>query len=363
MLKDTDLDAAIAKGILTDAQAAALRDQARQRAIELGHEERFRFLKGFNDVFFTIGVVLFLIGVGYFLVPYGVNGILIAAAIVWVLAEVLIRQLRLVLPGILLVIVFVALVFAASVWLPAESWVGADIKQKIPSAFSIIQSLQYYPGGPLLFTARALVPAAAAGAFYWRFKLPFALVPMAVSLVLAAMGMASFLFPEAPAVADTIFSLVSGLGLFAAAMSFDIADRERVTRWADCAFWLHLLAAPMIVRSVMRLFVLPLDNGLAQMNAALALTVMLTVAVLAVVAVLIDRRALLVSGLAYLGWAIGSTLAEAGHGGPFTLAATLAILGAIVLTLGIGWVPLRRLLLPVLPLAIANRLPPVPARP
>ena len=95
----------------------------------------------------------------------------------------------------------------------------------------------------------------------------------------------------------------------------------------------------------------------------LALAVILTVAVLAVVAVLIDRRALLVAGLAYLGWAIAYALTDVGRGGPFTLAATLVILGAVVLTLGAGWVPLRRLLLPLLPPAIANRLPPVPARP
>jgi hypothetical protein len=365
MLKDTDLEAAVGQGIVTAAQAAALRDLARQRAIDLGHEERFRFIKGFNDVFFTIGVVLFLIGVTYFM-PRDLSGILFAAAIVWALAEILVRQMRLLLPGILLVIVFVSLVFAASVWLPAESWSGYDIKKEIPSSFSVLQSLQYYPGGPLLFAARALVPAAAAGAFYWRFKLPFALLPMAVSLVVAGLGVASFLFPRAPAVADTVFSLVSGLAVFAAAMSFDIADRERVTRWADCAFWLHLLAAPLIVRSVMTLVAAPIDAGpryLTQMNASLALAVILTVAVLAAIAVLIDRRALLVAGLAYLGWAIAYTLTDVGRGGPFTLAATLVILGAIVLTLGAGWVPLRRLLLPLLPPAISNRLPPVPARP
>jgi hypothetical protein len=198
-----------------------------------------------------------------------------------------------------------------------------------------------------------LVPAAAAGAFYWRFKLPFALLPMAVSLVVAGLGVASFLFPRAPAIADTIFSLVSGLAVFAAAMSFDISDRERLTRRADCAFWLHLLAAPLIVRSVMNLVGVPLDT---------ALIVMSTVAILAAVAVLIDRRALLVSGLAYLGGAIFYILADTGRGGGFTLAATLVILGAIVLTLGAGWVPLRRLLLPLLPAAVSGRLPPVPAK-
>ncbi len=374
MKNNADLDAAVAQGILTPAQAEELRKLAAQReherAAEFSHEERFRFLKGFNDVFFTIGVVLFLLGAAYYVAAYtptGTSGLLVMAAVVWGLAEILVKRLRLVLPGILLAILFVALVLAASVGLPVESWRDYSIREELPTAFSILQGLQYYPGGPLAFAARALVPAAAAGAFYWRFKLPFALLPLAVSLVVAGLGLASFIFPRAPAVADTIFSLVSGLGVFAAAMSFDLSDRDRVTRRADCAFWLHLLAAPLIVRSVMALIAAPIDgsrlSAFTQMSPALALAMSLTVAALAVVAIIIDRRALLVSGLAYLGWAIGFTLADAGGGGPFTLAATLVILGALVLTLGAGWVPLRRLLLALLSPAIANRLPPVPARP
>jgi hypothetical protein len=179
--------------------------------------------------------------------------------------------------------------------------------------------------------------------------------------VIAAMGVASFLAPRAPAVADTIFFLVCGLGVFAAAMSFDMSDRERLTRRADCAFWLHLLAAPLIVHSVISLAVQPLTGGLwrtAAMSNALA--VVAIVAVLALVALLIDRRALLVSGLAYLGGAVGYLLSG---NTASTLAATLVILGAFVLTLGAGWVPLRRLLLRLVSPAISNRLPPVPARP
>ena len=57
MLEDTDLDAAVAEGIVSPAQAAALRELAarrtRERAISQGHEERFRFMRGFNDVLDT----------------------------------------------------------------------------------------------------------------------------------------------------------------------------------------------------------------------------------------------------------------------------------------------------------------------
>ena len=275
------------------------------------------------------------------------------------------KRRRLVLPGILLAIAFVALVVAASVGLPAEGWLGAGIDWHVPTALSILQGLQYYPGGPLFFAARALVPAAAAVAFYWRFKLPFALLPLAVSLVIAALGVASVLVPQATAVSDTVVFLLCGLAVFTAAMSFDLSDRERLTRRADCAFWLHLLAAPLIVRSVMSLAAQPLAEArpfARTMNAELAVAVVVIVALLTVVAVIIDRRALLVAGLAYLGWAVGFALTTAGRGGgTFGVAATLVILGALVLTLGAGWVPLRRRLLALLSPAISNHLPPVPA--
>jgi len=373
MQQDADLDAAVAEGIVTEAQAAALRElvrrRARERAAALGHEERFRFLRGFNDVFFAIGLVLFLAGLLYF-TPRGASGSFIAAAVVWGLAEILVGRMRLTLPGILLALAFVALIFAGSVRMPAESWLGAGIELRAPTALSILQGLQYYPGGPLFFAARALVPAVAAAAFYWRFKLPFALLPLAASLTVAALGVASFLLPNATGVADTVVLLLCGLAVFAAAMAFDASDRERLTRRADCAFWLHLLAAPMIVRSAMILFVSPLagvDGAPLRhsMNAEMAVAVMLIVAVLALVAILIDRRALLVAGLTYLGGAIGFALTGtgvSGANGAFVVAATLVILGALVLTLGAGWVPLRRLLLTLLSPAIANRLPPVPAR-
>jgi hypothetical protein len=372
MLKDADIDAAVAQGIVTEAQATALRDLARQRAIELGHEERFRFMRGFNDVFFSIGVLLFIGGFFYFM-PKSALGMAFTAGVVWLLAELLVARLRLVLPGILLAAAFVAFVFAASILLPVESWLGMQVEfRRAPSALSILQALQYYPGGPLMFAARALVGAAAAGLFYWRFKLPFALLPLAASLVVAAIGVASVLVPQAAAVSDTVVLLLCGLGVFAAAMSFDVSDRERLTRRADCAFWLHLLAAPLIVHSVISLAASPLAGALRRpagsltpnMSSEVALAVILIVAVLAIVAVLIDRRGLLVAGLAYLGAAIGYALTSSGvRSDPgFVLAATLVILGAFVLTLGTGWVPLRRLLLSLVSPAIANRLPPVPAR-
>ena len=85
---------------------------------------------------------------------------------------------------------------------------------------------------------------------------------------------------------------------------------------------------------------------------------------LALIAIAIDRRALLVAGLTYLGAAIGYAIGggRAGPGVAFAVAMTLALLGALVLVLGVGWMALRRMLITHMSASLVNRLPPVPVR-
>ncbi len=373
MLEDADLDSAIAEGIVTPAQAAALREMAvrrtRERAVALGHEERFRFMRGFNDVFFAVGVLLFIGGVA-FLAGGHSGGLVLTAAVVWALAELLVARLRLVPPGILLAILFVSLVFIA---LPVERLLSVDIGQ-VQSArppAGLLDAMRSVPGVPQVIALRGLVAALAAGLFYGRFQLPFALLPLAASLVAVVLATASKLVPTAGQIWDPLVLLVCGLAVFAAAMSFDASDRDRTTRRADCAFWLHLLAAPLIVHSLIWLVSPALTTTPAAygpswqaMTPALAVTIVVIFTVLALVAIAIDRRALLVAGLTYLGAAVGYAISggRAGPGAAFAVATTLALLGALVLALGVGWMALRRLLVSHVSASLANRLPPVPAR-
>src|SRR5690242_17001508 len=99
-----DLAAGVAQGIITDAQANALRtlaaERAKARAAALSHEERFRFMRGFNDFFFASGVLLFGFGTAFFTGTAPLFNI-VAAMVVWLLAELLIGRMRLVLPGLL----------------------------------------------------------------------------------------------------------------------------------------------------------------------------------------------------------------------------------------------------------------------
>ncbi|NMD06777.1 MAG: hypothetical protein GYA66_02230, partial [Phyllobacteriaceae bacterium] len=79
-------------------------------------------------------------------------------------------------------------------------------------------------------------------------------------------------------------------------------------------------------------------------------------AVLGFVALTVDRRAMLVSSLVYLGYAIYSIL-QAGNALPSTSFVVLLV-GAVVLGLSLAWRPLRASLLGVVPKAIAERVPP-----
>ncbi|HTN96557.1 MAG TPA: hypothetical protein VL101_06250, partial [Nordella sp.] len=66
MLTRADLDAAVESGIITPAQAAALQSlPAKRRVARRGHaldDERFVFMKNFNEFFIALGVVLLSVG-------------------------------------------------------------------------------------------------------------------------------------------------------------------------------------------------------------------------------------------------------------------------------------------------------------
>jgi hypothetical protein len=350
MIRPDDLDAAVHEGIVTDTQAAALRDLAAKRENERtavpADEEPFRFARGFADVFLAVGIVLLSSGLMFFVPPASVAANLITAVVMWGLAELLVRHMRLVLPGILLALLFAFFIFRA---LPA-----ADLLALFRGVPTIRVGIVPFLGTATL-AELALKGVAAAGAsalFYARFRFPFALLLVAGSLVIAVETLTA-LFTGIDGTLHALIRLTTGLVVFAAAMSFDLSDRARVTRRAECAFWLHLLAAPLIVRSLISMAA----TDMSTMNNAVAATVLGIVLVLTFVAVLIDRRALLVSALLYLGFVIAHALGSTTTDRAAVVYSTLVILGVLVLALGVGWLSLRRLLLSLLPPRMAARLP------
>ncbi|MGO9356811.1 MAG: hypothetical protein ACLP1D_03945 [Xanthobacteraceae bacterium] len=351
MVTDEILSEGIARGIISADQAAALRALS---VVREGAEpeaspddERLRFVSGFSDIFVTLGLAMFIGALGYF-VDRGIGAAATwasVAATAWLLAEFFTRARRMALPSIALLVAFAASVFmAASLLLGAGAQTGYGIQ---PLGISTDQ--------PLPLAIAALLTVVLTAAHYWRFRVPITVAAGCAAMTIAVVGLAQSVAPicaDCAGQTNAVALFVCGIAIFAAAMRFDMADPRRLTRRADIAFWLHLLAAPLIVHSFLRDV---LASG-GRLDPSSALVVIAIFVILSVIALLIDRRALLVSGMTYAGYAFAALLRQAGLS-DLTVPTTVLALGAFVLMLSAGWRPLRGMLLRVTPLALTRRLP------
>lgn len=350
-MTDADLDAAVAAGVIGGSDADRLRrflaERAHSGATHSGpaiepDEENLRFITSFNDIFVTMGLGLFLGALAYFGVSVGGSsfaGPAIVAGASWVLAEFFTRQRRMALPSITLLVIF-----ATSVFLAFAALFGVFDPRG--------SSLDSSDAVAILWGAAASLLTLGAIWLHWRrFRVPITVAAGAAALSGAVLLTVAAIVPDQLERNLNLVILLCGLAIFALAMRFDMSDVARVTRRSDVAFWLHLLAAPMIVHPLIRPFAGVSDMGAA--NAAMVLAVFLA---LAVVAVLVDRRAILVSGLSYAGYAFGVLLSQSGISGA-TVPVTLLVLGAFVLLLSAGWRPLRQRALRLLPPSLRSRVP------
>jgi hypothetical protein len=352
MIASEILAKGVERGIITAEQAERLR--VLENAGEPPElpaspdDEQLRFISGFSDIFVTIGLAMFLGAVGYFaLSSNGPVGMWIAVAVTaWLLAEFFTRLRRMALPSIVLLIVFAWAAFAASaVFLGA----GARLYSFPLSAWGLTGL-----GGiePAMLAGAAFLTVLLTALHYWRFRVPITIAAGCGALLLTVMGLAYGLFPQLPHGAYSALTLACGLAIFGLAMRFDMTDPERLTHRTDIAFWLHLLAAPLIVHSLI--------GGVFDVGSKLepepAVAVVAVFLALSLVAVLIDRRALLASGLAYAGGAFWILIRQAGLS-DITTPLTILTLGAFVLLLSAGWKPLRAGALKLAPSALTRRLP------
>jgi hypothetical protein len=350
LIEERDLDAAVAAGILDAATRERLvvftRDLRRGTAGP--DEEQFRLLTGFNDIFVSIAIGLLLVAL------IGLTGRvapIIGGAASWALAEYFTRRRRMALPSILLLLSFVGAAFGLGLMLAG----GVD-----DMSFSV--AIGAANGSPDKTVTKGFglplascLAAAAAIAHWWRFKVPITIAAGAGALallVIVLVGGAVTAVAGAPAVNLVVAGC--GIAIFALAMWFDSRDLARVTRRSDVAFWLHLLAAPMIIHPVFAL------TGLAtgKPGAGAALAVVLVYLGLTALAVAIDRRALLVSALGYVIYAINALV---GRGDDFSagLGVTALVIGLFLVLLSAAWRSVREVVLGMLPANITARLPTV----
>jgi len=362
MYSEADIESAVVAGAITPDVAARLRDHiARERAGLPADEEHFRLLTGFNDIFVGLASVILLVAIGWLAqqIPPRIEGVgpspfagFFVAATAWGLAEFFTRKRRMALPSIILLLAFVGGIFVTvgvSGVLLVEQMFGPDIGDRVGErmAWTLASSV---------LAASGAAAAAAAWIHWRRFKVPITIAAgtaAVAAIIVALVGMA---IGDQSASRDIILAVVLllGLGVFAYAMWWDASDVRRETRRSDVAFWLHLLAAPMIVHPVFTL--LGLTDGGASVGAAtivIALYILLGLA-----AVAVDRRALLVSALAYVLWALNDLFQTAGAV-ELSLALTALVIGSALLMLSAFWPQTRRVILSPLPEGMRARLAPV----
>ena len=361
MYSQQEIDDAVASGVITAEAADALRAHiSSQRSTAIADEEQFRLITGFNDIFVSIAAAILLFAVGWIGQSIGQTaGLMISdngdvgpsflaplavCVTAWGLALFFTAKRRMALPSILLLLAFVGGVLAT---------VGFALVQVIgPDRFNTPDQL-------LPATVGAVSAAVAAGAawLHWRrFHVPITVAAgaAAVAGLILAIIVAIVQPGDTQAAKNLIlgFILLLGIGVFLFAMWWDASDRARTTRRSDVAFWLHLLAAPMIAHPIFTL--MGVNNG--SIGTGEGLLVVALYVLFGLTALAIDRRALLVSALAYVLFALTELFKQFGAV-ELNVALTALIIVSALLLLSAYWHQARRLIVSRLPSNLQARLP------
>lgn len=329
MYSDEDLASAVKAGVLSEASAAAFRqhvDELRQSSVP--DEEHFRFLTGFNDVFVVIACILLLVSVNWIGATVAFwFGAFLQGASAWGLAEYFARVRRMALPSIVLLLAFVGGVVFGCVMLAKSVGFSQQVSVGLGCAM----------GG------------AAAWLHWLRFNVPITVAAGMAVLVFAVVALFSSIFPTAKDWRGLMVFL-GGVMVFIIGMRWDASDTRRQTR----RFWLHLVAAPLLVHPVF-LLLGAFDQG---MGLSTVLVIIVLYASIALLSISIDRRAMMVSALAYVLYAFNTLLQEYGVVSLSFAFAALTIGGALLL-MSAFWHTCRAYVVGFYPDRVREYLPPL----
>lgn len=202
-------------------------------------------------------------------------------------------------------------------------------------------------GHPFRWPAATFTAVAAAALHWRRFHVP---ITWAAAAGVLALALGEGLLPEwrGPAL------VLAGLATLAAAVGWDMSDRPRRTRRADVAFWLHLLAAPLLVHSSFALLGVLKSSPASWQVAAIGLAYIL----LACVSLVLDRRALMVSALGYLLIAAVAVMKER-TGSDAAMVSIPLLIGLLLLLLSAQWDQVRSRVVAPLPAGLRQKLAPL----
>jgi uncharacterized membrane protein YfcA len=355
MYSQNELDDAVAAGAISAESATALRTFIEgQRSAPAVDEEQFRLITGFNDIFVSIAAVILMVAVGWigqsigqslntaidhdgpsFLAPAAV------AATSWGLALFFTAKRRMALPSIILLLAFVGSVFAT------VGFIGALAVGDPPDSQEGL-----YAG--IIAAIAGAVAAGAAWVHWKRFRVPITVAAGAAAVAAIVVGLLIAVLGDPEPYQNLLLGvvLVLGIGVFLFAMRWDSSDPARLTRRSDVAFWLHLLAAPMIAHPIFALL------GLSDGNATIGegLVVVLLYILFGLTALAVDRRALLVSALAYVLFALNELFKQF-CAIELNVAFTALLIGSSLLLLSAFWHQAREAVVKPLPDSLRAKLP------
>jgi hypothetical protein len=245
------------------------------------------------------------------------------------------RRRRMVLPSIVLTCAFGLSVATAVLWA-----LGLGEMTQVPSTLTVLGTGAAIIAGLVLW--------------FWQFKVPFTMFLIGAAALAALLMSISTAAPVALYLDWTtlfdlgrgsrlaIGTLAFGIVAFVAGMVFDMRDPHRIGRYSASGFWLHLLAAPALVNTVAVTF-LNRDSASGYVGLAVSLLV------ITLLALVIDRRSFLTAGIGYLGFLLALVLTPEDGGGPGHWAVVMIVLGGFITLTGAFWTNWRGALLRALP--------------
>ena len=312
MISKKRLQQAADKGIIKATQIEPLHDFLRDMSEEkvskqpTEQEEPLKFIRSFGDIFIAIGIVILVFAINMLGMSQYEYVIPIIGFIL--IAEWLVRVRKLALPGMVILMSILFLVHRA---------INIDSEQSSIWSFALI-------------AATSLV-------FYVRYKMPFSLLPLAGALIAMAITVIGL-----RVLSDPIIFSVLGLGVFSVAMFFDIQDTKRQNHLSDSAFWLHLLASPLIVHGAM-LSMLTGEHAWLQTIDKEIIIVIFFIGFL-LLALLLDRRAMLISTQMYMVYALTQLVEGQLNNSQNLIIYILMALGVFIIFFGTFWYKARSLI-------------------
>ncbi|MCY3821009.1 MAG: hypothetical protein OXH52_16905 [Gammaproteobacteria bacterium] len=337
---EQDLQDAVRDGVISETEANAFRFYMASRSPQVD-EEAFHLFRGFNDVFVALASVLLLTGITWFAGGLGaVAAALIVMAVAVGLSEYFTLSRRLALSSIVYAVAFS---IAAAMAVFRAFWPD-DLIVVNDGVIGVLQTVTKFG-----ISSALACGAAAAGLFWWRYRVPIA-VAVGMFFLGAMLYWTWVLFSpfENPFLGANVVLFVLGLGAFCFAMHWDMRDPDRISLNSDVAFWLHLLAAPAIAHPIFWW----VQSGGLPADWLEATAVVGCYLGLACVAVVVNRRAIMVAATAYLIGAVAWYFEELSA--LYSVAISLVLIGCLFLSLAVWWSTVRAALVRCLPGTVRN---------